>query len=378
MKPLIDHHFGAHAPLRKAATEWRRAERLPPVLLLTGPSGIGKRESATYLARWILCERAGFSRPVAEESGPDLFGGAPGAPPAAAEATDGPCDECPACKRALAGSWTDFVEVRAENDAADEEAASGPLKIEQFRSLKASAGFSAREGSYRVHLISDADRMTVQAANSILKLLEEPPQGWIFLLTASDATLLLPTIVSRAQALRLRPLPDDAVSEILRCQGAREDRIPAAVFLANGSFRRAEAFASDDTWERRQAVFEFIKEPATQLNALVDWAGASPGALRLLVDLLEALVADLVRWSLTEPAVAPAAYPWQQRDARAALLAQADQRLKASGSPAAARAFWLARAERLAETRALALTPVNRKLLVQELLIPWLPGGRRP
>ena len=122
------------------------------------------------------------------------------------------------CQRALKGSWVDFTEIRPEDE---EEGRPGSLKIDQFRKLKESQGFGAHEGGYRIFLIPDADRMTPQAANSVLKILEEPPKGWIFFLTASDPTLVLPTVLSRCQSLKLRPFDPDTLKQTSFGRGHR-------------------------------------------------------------------------------------------------------------------------------------------------------------
>ena len=92
----------------------------------------------------------------------------------------------PACAERKLGGLT---EITAEIDSEEGVTSTGALKIDQFRRLKETAGYGAHEGSHRVILIPNADRMTTQAANSVLKILEEPPRGWVFILTASDPTL---------------------------------------------------------------------------------------------------------------------------------------------------------------------------------------------
>src|SRR5690349_10241391 len=96
--------------------EWQSRKQIPPVLLLTGQEGIGKRAMAYFLAQWILCENT-------KETGP--------------------CGGCASCQKMTAGNSTDFTEVGPES-----EEDSGSLKIEQFRKLKASTGYSALEGSH--------------------------------------------------------------------------------------------------------------------------------------------------------------------------------------------------------------------------------------
>src|SRR6185437_3831579 len=220
--------------------------------------------------------------------GADLFGGMMASAPAvisgASQESDDllrPCGECVQCQRALKGSWVDFTEIRAEGSGADEEEKSGKsesLKIDQFRKIKESLGFGSHEGGYRIFLVADADRMTAQAANSVLKILEEPPKDWIFLLTASDPTLVLPTVLSRCQTIKLRPFTPETLRALLSASGIMGEKQKLAATLAGGSWGRALAIASDEGALKRQALFDFLERPQGVLGALVDWAAQGDAA----------------------------------------------------------------------------------------------------
>lgn len=339
----LEHHL---ATLRKPMQEWRESKRIPPVLLLTGQSGVGKRTMAYYLAQWIFCEKTGFS-----SSGT-------GDPVRA-------CGECVQCSRSIKGTWVDFTEITSEKE--DEEDTGSALKIDQFRKIKESLGFGAHEGNYRIFLIPEADRMTTQAANSVLKILEEPPRGWIFLLTASDPTLVLPTVLSRCQSLKLRPFDRETLRKLLTAAGVVGEKQKLGAALAGGSWGRALALASDEISENRQMLFDFLERPQGALSSLVDWAAQGDRSFNLLCDQLELLCLDLVRWSVSDEG-----YTWSNFDGAMALRNHTDLMLRMMKSREQARSFWLARAERIAQARREALTPVNRKLLIQDILVPWL------
>jgi hypothetical protein len=354
--------------------EWRAKKRVPPVLLLTGLPGVGKRSMAWHLSQWILCEKNGLNK--SQDDGQDsLFGmGAPAVTTEVdLESPPRPCGECSNCLKALHGTWIDFTEIVSGDDA--DEGAGGALKIEQFRKLKSSMGFGGHDSAYRIVLIPDADRMTIQAANSVLKLLEEPPAGWVFLLTAADSTLLLPTIVSRCQTIRLKPFPRETIEELLRLEGIDEKKIPICAELAQGSWGKALAWTQQETWEKRKLVVDFLSDPKTHLNAMVDWASFEPRNLDRMIDQLESLASDLIRWSLSgvTPSAAPGNpenYRWVNSDARTALVQNAKHALKIGHERARAR--WLTHSERLARARVELQAPLNRKLLAQDLLMPWL------
>lgn len=392
-EPVIRHHL---ASISSAMREWAAQKRVPPVLLLTGTAGCGKRSLSYWLAQWIFCERHGFGKSeaaqgsAAEEEDPftvSMFGDAlapASAPDEAPSAIDqvlpsqfiAPCGECQACLRALHGNWVDFTEVLPESADRSEGtgtlSTSGTLKVDQFREIKQKLGFGAHEGAYRIVLIPNADRMTMQAANSVLKLLEEPPRGWIFFLTASDPTLVLPTILSRCQQLRLRPFQPEVLEGLLVTSGVSGDRARICAALAQGSWAKALGLANEEMWEHRQSLFGFLKEPASQLSALVDWASQDPRHFDLLVDQLEQATCELIRWSVSPSAADPDGYVWANADGRTALVHHAKLAVKRHGSVAQARELWIERSLRLARARQEALAPLNRKLLVQDLLLPWL------
>jgi hypothetical protein len=369
----LEHHL---ATLRPPMQEWLSNKRVPPVLLITGQSGIGKRTMAHYLSNWIFCEKSGFTGSSNTEEESSLFGGSLlGESPSAApdiETGDAlrPCGKCAQCQRALKGSWVDFTEIRPENADDEEKSGSGALKIDQFRKMKESLGFGSHEGGYRIFLIPDADRMTTQAANSVLKILEEPPKGWVFLLTASDPTLVLPTVLSRCQSIKLRPFSNETLRKLLSAAGVLGEKQKLGAALGGGSWGRALSLASDEITEPRQILFDFLERPQGALNALVDWAAKSDGGFNLLLDQLELLCLDLIRWTVSDQ---PAqSYSWTNFDGAMALKNHTEILLRTVKTPEAARRFWIARSERIAQARREALTPVNRKLLIQDILIPWL------
>lgn len=324
---LMHHGNTLFVPMK----QWELKKQIPPVILLSGQPGIGKRSMAYFLGQWILCQSRSHQQP---------------------------CGECPSCQQCLAGNHVDFTEIQEDPET---DHTKGALKIEQFRKLKTSAGFGAEDGKYRITLIPNAERMTPQAANSVLKILEEPPRGWIFILTTSDPALLLPTLVSRCQAFRLKPFSPQQLGELLRPLGLPASQIEVSTKLAHGSWRRAIDFSSDAIWEQRKTVLRFFREPASALQALLDWAAQESAHFEILLDFMEENVSNLIRWSLEENSVIPQAE-----------LAEHTERIsKKRGSISSARAFWIERSEDIAWARRDALTSANKKLILQNLLLPW-------
>jgi DNA polymerase-3 subunit delta' len=331
---------------------------------MTGPAGIGKRTLGYFLAQWLLCQNSELTETTDATLG--LFGGmaSPSSPDAInADENPVPCGSCPNCLRAQKGNWVDFLEITP----ADEDTET--LKIDQFRELKSKAGFGAHEGAYRVILIPNADHMTIQAANSMLKLLEEPPPSWLFILTASDPSLVLPTIVSRCQTLRLKPFPAKDLHQLLLDDGIPSDRAKICAEIAQGSWETAWELAQDETWERRKAIFDFLRDPPGMLNSILDWAAQSAHLFNFLVNQLELLSFDLLHWSLSPQ---DPLFQWLNSDGSTVLENHAKMMIQSRGTVENARRFWMERAERLAQARHDAVAPLNRKILLQDILLPWI------
>lgn len=168
------------------AALWRRlaehVESLPHALLLAGPAGQGKRRFAEALAALLLCE--------SPEAGP------------------APCGHCAGCRLRAADNHPDLLRVVPEADTPADEAAesaepakakSAQIRIDQIRELQPALTITAHRGGRRVVIVDPVEAMNVFTANALLKLLEEPPAGVVFLLVSAQPQRLLPTLRSRCQ-----------------------------------------------------------------------------------------------------------------------------------------------------------------------------------
>ncbi|MBY0472554.1 hypothetical protein K2X30_15425 [bacterium] len=360
---VVKHHL---ENLGRWMSQWLALKRFPPVLLLSGPAGVGKRSMAYYLSQWLLCENTGKAMGIVQEP-VDLFGGGGGSSSESATPSNEPCGTCTSCQKALSGNWIDFTEILPD---ADSESSNAKLKIDQFRNLKASQGFGAFDGSFRIFLIPGAENMTQQAANSVLKILEEPPPGWIFILTTNDPSILFSTLVSRCQIVKLKPFSETTLSQLLAGQNLNDAKRQLCARLAQGSWGKAFALTSDEFWEKRQPLLRFLENPQTELNELIEWATEENPNFVLLLDQLELLLSDLIQWSAQPPQLPQRA--WFNTDASKSLETHARAQLDKRGSPTAAREFWFNRHERVAQVRKEIGLPLNRKLLVQDVLMGFL------
>ncbi len=165
--------------------------RLAHALLLSGPPGQGKRDFAEALAARLLC------------ASPDAAGFA--------------CGACDGCRLRLSGNHPDLLRIVPEADLPEAAQTSGKTKpstqivVDQIRHLREQLGVTAHQSDVRVVIISPAEAMNQNTANALLKLLEEPPAGSVFLLVSSAPRRLLPTIRSRCQQWHFAR-PDAALS----------------------------------------------------------------------------------------------------------------------------------------------------------------------
>jgi DNA polymerase III subunit delta' len=239
--PSVLGHEGARELLGRALAEGR----LPGALLLTGPEGVGKRKLALEVARAALCAGPG---------GPDCA-----------------CTHCGRIGRALERLPEARERARGSRDPTGLNHRLHPdlilvepwpmgIRIEQVREVVAEVMAPPFEARARAVVMDDAHSMTEQAANALLKSLEEPPATSHLLLVTGSPQTLLPTIRSRCQVLRLGALPASVLEEHLREAaglGAEEAHLRAS--LAGGSLGVALAFEAEAYRGLRDELLELLE-----------------------------------------------------------------------------------------------------------------------
>jgi DNA polymerase-3 subunit delta' len=337
---------------------------LHSTLLFSGIEGVGKKSLVLNFVQLLFCDRSIFANARAddEEETLSMFGdAAPSSAPAPASGLRTPCGECKSCIRAAQNQWLDLYWFEPETN--EEGTRLGQHKIEPFRELKTKLGMGPSEEPFKVVVITEAERMTLPAANSILKMLEEPPKNWIFILTVSDSSRLLPTILSRCNEVKLNPLSPEAVFTILKSSKGldfQSARGKIASRAAMGSLTRAMTFVEDETWELRARILGFLSSPTHEWTKLVDALAGSQREMHLGLDLLESILSDLLSYQ-----VLGAAYVWTHEDQREMLIQLSEAKRFTHQNLTAA-------LEKISEMRRLASLTLNAKLLAQEVLVPVL------
>jgi len=255
-----------------------------------GPPGVGKEKAALALAQALVCERGGGRA----------------------------CAECGACRRAVTFTDED-PRVPLHPDVvlvarglyksvlgSGSGEASG-IGVEQVRRVVLGrVGFSPHEGRALVFIVRDADELTTQAANALLKTLEEPHEGTHFVLLTSRPNRLLDTIRSRTLPIRFAPLPDRVVAGILERRGLD----PAVAPLAQGSASLAIELADPEAKEERDAFVDaalaaLAKPELVAALRLAEGPKKDRDTLRSQLSFLaQALAVDARRSVAADPALA--------------------------------------------------------------------------
>jgi DNA polymerase III subunit delta' len=270
--PGFETIIGQQQPVRILQTLLRSAT-LPHAMLFTGPAGVGKRMAARIVAMALNCrDRRSLQ--------------------------GDPCGECPACRQIHGGKHPDIPLIEPQTNL---------LRIDQIRELLATLSMKPFSARHRVVIIAEAHCMNPEAANALLKMLEEPPARTMLILTALQKSDLLPTIVSRCRHIRFKPLsPRNLITLLKQAPDIDAGYAPTAAALAGGSLSRAMQLSLPEWQQRRNWVIRAAgldrPEPRTDASA-VALALAFAGQLaqkkdmvRDLLDILKTWIRDLSIW----------------------------------------------------------------------------------
>lgn len=316
-------------------------QRLPHALLFHGRAGIGKLHLAQVLAQSLLCEqrsKAGLA-----------------------------CGACPACAWFVSGNHPDFRLIQPEALAPAQEQTeaeegmeagkkkpSKQVKIEQIRALSDFLNVGSHRNGHRVVLIHPAESMNPGAANALLKSLEEPSAGVVFLLVSHQPSKLLATVRSRCHALALSLPPRELSLRWLQEQGSLAT--PASLAFAGDAPLEAAA-SMDEEAETRRRLFDLLSQPGSSALSLGDLCQRlQPGPvvdwmLKWTYDLIALASSGRARYNI-------------DREKKLSLLAQGMPRLKLLR-------FYSA----LLDLRAISEHPLNPRLFFDDLFIAYKEIG---
>jgi len=321
---------------------WRqlvaRRENLPQALLIHGPKGIGKLDLALRFAQLILCETAGAKSP---------------------------CDKCDGCRWFLAGQHPDFrlvqPEVLAPAPELDEDAKpasktakpSHEIKVDQVRELADFLNIGSHRGKRRLALFHPAETMNANAANSLLKSLEDPASGACFIMVSNNPKGLLPTVRSRCISVPLA-IPEVAASKAwLRSQDVSDADDWLA--FAGGAPLLAKDYSESDRGERIAQLTKILRQGPAGRDLLLNWPVPDREQIEILAEVLQ-------KWAYDQAF-------------RAATGSGRYFNFKGTGRPAAVSKSrdWVGFAREASRYRVAARHPLNPKLFAADL-IGRMPG----
>jgi DNA polymerase-3 subunit delta' len=261
-----------------------RRGRLASTYLFVGPPGIGKRQFALKLAHGLLCTES-------------------------PESSLEPCGHCASCRLVAAGNHPDLdlVGLLAGKTRLTLDLFLGSPEHRYQEGLCHRIAFKPALARHRVAIIDDADHFNQESANCLLKTLEEPPPHLLMILIGTSPARQLPTIRSRSQIVRFRPLPTETVARILLQSGIVPDTQQAANLAEHccGSVQRARELADPDLWQFRGQMFRELASGrpdsvrlARSVQTFVDEAGGQTPERRERLRAVISFAADLYRTAL--------------------------------------------------------------------------------
>jgi DNA polymerase-3 subunit delta' len=317
-----------HARQISLLRESLRHGNLAPAYLFSGPEGVGKRRAALEFGRAVLCPS------MPEEV----------------------CGRCRSCLQIERGGHPDFVLVAVEEGKR-------LLRKEQVAEMQKFLALTPAWGSWKFALVDDAESMTVNSANAMLKTLEEPPAGTLIVLVSSNSGALPPTVISRCRKVGFGSLSDPEVEQVLLNRGVAVEEAAVAASLSEGCPGSVAALEGE-VWKKSSAVLEKVAKAveAGDKGALLTVVEKGVAGDRRGVDLTVKMLLGKVRREIRRRlGLEGGAEP-----ARWAVLREADDnelhRLAA----------------RLVEASRLLAGNVNAKLILGTLFVEWADeSGKR-
>lgn len=221
-----------HGQIKEHFLNAIRSQKVSHAYILSGEAGMGKKTLADAFALTLLCERG----------------------------IDVPCMKCHACKQVLSGNHPDLIYVSHEKPAS--------IGVDDIREqINDTIPVRPYSSSYKIYIVDEAEKMTPQAQNALLKTIEEPPSYAVILLLTENQELFLPTILSRCVQMKLKPLKDEEVKHYLMKQlQIPESSADVYTAFARGNLGKAVTIASSENFQEMYQKFLKLLENIHEMD----------------------------------------------------------------------------------------------------------------
>ncbi len=252
------------------------SDTLNHALLICGPEGSGKRTLASDICAALNCENK------------------------TSEMHSLPCGRCNRCRRIYEDNYPDIKRLKRESSKAT-------IGVEELRILREDMFLSATESEYKIYIIEEADKMTPNAQNALLKVLEEPPRAVMIILLCEEADKILTTVKSRAQAITMQRFsPSEIADYLLLCgkiQSEGKAKAIEDIMSADGRIGKAiDILTAPDTVKAEResaiAILRALKvgAPYSELYNAVNALPQKRAELGEALDTLSVALADLIKY----------------------------------------------------------------------------------
>lgn len=244
-----------------------RESRIVHAYLFLGPKGIGKTRAALEFAKLLNCR----------------------------EPLDDACGSCSSCAKIGKLTHPDIFFISRDKGQTQ-------IPIDKIRQLQRRLSLKPFEAQYKVAIIAEAEDMSEEASNCLLKILEEPPDDCVFILTASNRRMLIETIISRCQAIRFKPLTRDEVNNILiRDFSIEEKEARFLSAISDANIERALSFREKNTIAWKNSIIDEFKGDRQRLTQAKGLAlNARRQAQTEAMDVLLGFYRDILVYKFTE------------------------------------------------------------------------------
>ncbi len=258
-------------PIVRILKIFENNDNIPNALLFSGIEGVGKRRCAELFASVCNCAYKDKT-----------------------EQSEYPC-KCRSCKKIRFGNHPDIILIEPEDSA---------IRISEIRKLCETFALKPLEAHIRFAIIAESDKMNEEAANALLKILEEPPERTSLILTASYPSKLLLTIISRCRHIRFSPISEKGIDKFLieKCDTSSDVAATIAP-MAQGSLAKAKKMKEEDWTKYRKWLLEEFesleKKPIASMLSLAEKISADKETLATSLEIIKSRIRDILIYKVS-------------------------------------------------------------------------------